>query len=428
MAGPTTNSWYSNIPVQISLGGTNTTTFTNTDGVVYFDGTKLTTTTVGTVGQVLTSNGAGVAPTFQSGGGGGGITTIDGDTGSVTGSTVAFNAALTAGSSVSFSGSGTTMSFNVTDSNNNTTIGLSTGTPGSNNTVLGSSAGGGGSDNAVLGSGACAGGGNNNTMIGYLCGNGNTNRNIFIGQQAGVGFVNDDNIIIGYQAGLGSVDGGSFNVIAGSAAGNIAAGCSYNILIGLDTGNSYLAGGESSNICIGANVVGLIGESNTCRIGAGTGAGNGQLLTTFISGINGVDNGVATVVTESSDKLGTATITGSTGIAISTGTNAINIATNGTQTWNYHGVTGASPYVVGSTDTFIGVPTNLVTYTIQLPNAPATGRVYVVKDSNGHAATRNITVTTVGGAINIDGATTLVMNTNFQSTRVLFNGTQYLIF
>lgn len=49
----------------IANGGTNASSFTNTDGVVYFDGTLLNTTTVGTSGQVLTSNGAGVAPTFQ---------------------------------------------------------------------------------------------------------------------------------------------------------------------------------------------------------------------------------------------------------------------------------------------------------------------------------------------------------------------------
>ena len=63
---PTTiNAWNSNIPVEISKGGTNATSMTNTDGVCYYDGTMLVTTTVGTAGQVLTSNGAAVAPTFQ---------------------------------------------------------------------------------------------------------------------------------------------------------------------------------------------------------------------------------------------------------------------------------------------------------------------------------------------------------------------------
>lgn len=48
-------------------GGTNTTSFTTTDGVIYYDGTKLTTTNVGVAGQVLLSQGgAGNPPIFQS--------------------------------------------------------------------------------------------------------------------------------------------------------------------------------------------------------------------------------------------------------------------------------------------------------------------------------------------------------------------------
>lgn len=69
-------------PVSIANGGTNATSMATTDGVVYYDGTRLVTTAVGTAGQVLTSNGAGVAPTFQpGGGGGGGITQLTANTG-----------------------------------------------------------------------------------------------------------------------------------------------------------------------------------------------------------------------------------------------------------------------------------------------------------------------------------------------------------
>lgn len=52
-------------PVPITEGGTNTKSFSTTDGTVYFDGTELATTATGTSGQVLTSNGVGFAPTFQ---------------------------------------------------------------------------------------------------------------------------------------------------------------------------------------------------------------------------------------------------------------------------------------------------------------------------------------------------------------------------
>lgn len=62
---PTNNSCDFTNPIGVSNGGTNASSMTTTDGVVYFDGTRLVTTTAGTSTQVLTSNGAGVAPTFQ---------------------------------------------------------------------------------------------------------------------------------------------------------------------------------------------------------------------------------------------------------------------------------------------------------------------------------------------------------------------------
>lgn len=52
-------------PIPIIEGGTNASTMTTTDGVVYYDGSKLVTTSAGTSTQVLTSNGAGMAPTYQ---------------------------------------------------------------------------------------------------------------------------------------------------------------------------------------------------------------------------------------------------------------------------------------------------------------------------------------------------------------------------
>lgn len=58
-------------PFPIHSGGTNATSIPNAYGTVYYDGTKLTNTTVGTSGQVLTSQGAGLPPIFQTGGGGG---------------------------------------------------------------------------------------------------------------------------------------------------------------------------------------------------------------------------------------------------------------------------------------------------------------------------------------------------------------------
>ena len=52
-------------PLPIIQGGTNATSMSNADGVVYFDGTLLNTTAVGTSDFVLTSNGSGSAPSFK---------------------------------------------------------------------------------------------------------------------------------------------------------------------------------------------------------------------------------------------------------------------------------------------------------------------------------------------------------------------------
>jgi hypothetical protein len=80
---------------------------TNTDGVVYYDGSKLNTTTVGTAGQVLTSNGAGVAPTFQAGGGG-----------SNPAANCSFVAHASAGSQTVTAGNITTVTFGTVVTNN----------------------------------------------------------------------------------------------------------------------------------------------------------------------------------------------------------------------------------------------------------------------------------------------------------------------
>lgn len=100
---------------------------------------------------------------------------------------------------------------------------------------------------------------------------------------------------------------------------------------------------------------------------------------------------------------------------------------SGTLTLNYT-LVNTTPYVVQSTDTFLGVDTTTLAITIELPNAPTTGRVYIVKDIVGLAAIHNITLTTVGGVVDIDGATTFVINTSFEAVQLLFNGTEYLIF
>lgn len=122
-----------------------------------------------------------------------------------------------------------------------------------------------------------------------------------------------------------------------------------------------------------------------------------------------------------------ANISAGPGISIANGAGSITISASGTSTLNYTAVS-TTPYVVAATDDFLGVTTSSLAITIDLPNAPATGRVYSIKDVSGNAGVNNITVTTVGGAVLIDGAVTFVMNTAYEAINVLFNGTAYLIF
>lgn len=90
--------------------------------------------------------------------------------------------------------------------------------------------------------------------------------------------------------------------------------------------------------------------------------------------------------------------------------------------------TSTTPYVVLATDYYVSMDSTGAIKTVHLPNAPTTNRMFVIKDQKGTATAFNITVTTVGGIVLIDGAATYVMNTNYQSIQLIFNGTSYEVF
>jgi hypothetical protein len=86
------------------------------------------------------------------------------------------------------------------------------------------------------------------------------------------------------------------------------------------------------------------------------------------------------------------------------------------------------PYTVLSTDYYLSCNVNGGSLSIELPDAPATGKVYIVKDAGGDAVTNNITVTTAGGVVTIDGDTSRVISTNFASLQFVFNSTSWEVF
>ena len=94
---------------------------------------------------------------------------------------------------------------------------------------------------------------------------------------------------------------------------------------------------------------------------------------------------------------------------------------------NYVNV-NVTPYVVLLADNFISVDTSLIAITIKLPDSPVLRRTFTIKDRTGNASVRNISVTTVTGAVLIDGLAIQTLNTNFEAINVIWNGSSYEIF
>jgi len=213
-----------------------------------------------------------------------------------------------------------------------------------------------------------------------------------------------DNTAIGHNSSTGITTGSSNTSLGVSALGTLLTG-SNNIAVGQAAGTSY-TGAESSNIIIGNT--GTNGESNTIRIGT-QGAGAGQQNRAFIAGITGV------------------TVANTQLVTINTATGQL--GTTPVFSFNYTNVNFAmSPYTVLATDEYISVDSSGGAVTLRFPNAATLGEAWIVKDRIGNAGTNNITVTTVGGVVLIDGATTFVMNTNFQAINLLGNGTSYEVY
>lgn len=277
-------------------------------------------------------------------------------------------------------------------------------------------------------------------------------RNVALGSNAAYQLTTPNNgVYIGYNAGQGIIAAGGENVAVGYlalsqqnlAGDNVAIGAQSlrdasqpvrctavgpgslafmangtdNIAIGWESGQAY-TGAESSNILIDHD--GVLGESNVIRIGSNQTA-------CYIDGISGVNVGsVATVLTMASDQVGTAVITAGTGIDVLAGANTITISSSGGETLDYTNV-NTTPYTVLTTDQYISVDCSGGAITVNLPLVLVVGKTFTIKDRTGNANTFNITVTTVGGGINIDGAATYTMNTQYASINIIANASTYEI-
>lgn len=85
-----------------------------------------------------------------------------------------------------------------------------------------------------------------------------------------------------------------------------------------------------------------------------------------------------------------------------------------------------TPVAVATTDNIVICKlTSPGAVAVSLPGSPTQGTTFVVKDGTGDAGTNNITITPTGK--NIDGASTYVIGTNYQSATVVYNGTQWSV-
>lgn len=191
----------------------------------------------GTTIQITGNPGTNTLTVVGLGGGGGDLTQLSGDSGFALPTAGVINiitglASIDCGSSVEFvgspgSGSTNTIKLEVTDTNGNTIIGLDAG----NGTITGAE----------------------NVVLGYTC--------------------------------ASLLSSGSLNVMVGQGVGTSLTTGSRNVLLGSSSGSAYTSS-ESNNILI--NNLGIVADSNTLRIGAGTGTGFRQLNKSFIAGIRGI--------------------------------------------------------------------------------------------------------------------------------------------
>ena len=87
-------------------------------------------------------------------------------------------------------------------------------------------------------------------------------------------------------------------------------------------------------------------------------------------------------------------------------------------------VTAAGAVTVATSDDIVVInKSSGAATTVNLPSSPTTGQTFVIMDGKGDAATNNITIAPASG--NINGASTLVLNTNYASAEVTYNGTQW---
>jgi len=95
---------------------------------------------------------------------------------------------------------------------------------------------------------------------------------------------------------------------------------------------------------------------------------------------------------------------------------------------NYTNIVSGVPYAAIGSDYYLSCNTATGPITIQLPNAPSTNRVFIIKDRAGQGSQNNISITTPGGIVTFDGQATYTLTANYESVHIAFNGLLYEVF
>lgn len=99
---------------------------------------------------------------------------------------------------------------------------------------------------------------------------------------------------------------------------------------------------------------------------------------------------------------------------------------NGSPTYTLRIVTAAGAVTLTSADGIVEVNKTVgAATTVNLPSSPVIGQIQYVKDAKGDAAVNNITLTPPSG--NIDGSSTLVIDSNYGSRGFCWDGTNFSV-
>jgi hypothetical protein len=182
------------------------------------------------------------------------------------------------------------------------------------------------------------------------------------------------------------------------------------------TGNTGGAVGPN-----GSDNINIVGDGTTIEVTGNPGT-NTLTISSLSTGANSfpTDSGTATPIA------GVLNIHGGMGIEVTGTSNTVTIQSTGIF-YTYINVT-TSPYFVLDTDVYLSVDTSTIPITILLPDDALLGEPYIIKDRTGNAATHNISVTTVSDITTIDGVTSFIIDTAFQSVSIVGNGTTYEIY